>query len=642
MSYSVNSSLQEINDTLLSHNPFARPPFLNPQHVWGQGFPDVKSLNAHASDMVFQALEQIRQAQYPATSILITAQDGTGKTHIISRIRHQLQSQGGALFVYTETFNDLNNIRHSFQQLLADSLGKTGNQGVTQWQELATVMANQALKAVNSESKSFTPEDLVNQFEKKSEGEDGEENVKKWIDQLSKAFRKARTVKDPDIVRAILWTLCNEQAPYASNWLGGKELAQFKANELKLPVQHQSFDATLQILELISYYYELVICFDNLDLDDFSDAGLHRSQVVAGLVKELFENLHRGIILTVMMPGTWNERVKQLPGGVWTKVRSQGEPLDLTHMDGDSIIELVSLYLTSFYTSKNLVPPHPTYPFEEAQLRELGRGRPTIRRVLSWCREHCRPPIEDGGEPPLPLPPPPNPVELAFVSELDINIKSRMDDNYFLADSLLFGFQTIVGQTIEGVRITEVTTGVTKKGKKDPYLNFKVLCEDDEFYHSVGVAVLQYDGGHALGAGFKRLLDSDGKFDISRGCLVRSKDKPINAYFMKTYLDPLIEGGGEFVELIEQQIKPLVAIRAVYQKRDSDYGLTEEDVFQFIRENGERYWLGVHNPLLKEILSDPSYEVPDDIEDEPEGSEEKLSGDSDVSVTEDLEELVHA
>ncbi|BAU11959.1 unknown protein [Leptolyngbya sp. NIES-3755] len=129
------------------------------------------------------------------------------------------------------------------------------------------------------------------------------------------------------------------------------------------------------------------------------------------------------------------------------------------------------------------------------------------------------------------------------------------------------------------------------------------------------------------------------QFEITRGCLVRSKDKLLNSHFRKTHLEPLIEEGGEFVELIEQQIKPLVAIRSVYQKRESEYRVTEEQVSQFIREKGDRYWLGVHNPLLKEILSEPSYEVPDDIETEPECSEEF---DADVSTTDDLEELVHA
>jgi AAA ATPase domain len=648
MTNSVTDSLQSINDALLSHNPFAEPPFLKAQHVWGAGFPDVKALNAHASDAVFQALTQIRQEQYSATSILITAQNGTGKTHIISRIRHQLQSQGGALFVYAASFHNLNKVKQSFQQLLADSLNNVGACGVTQWQELATAMANQAFKKSKPNAKDIDPQELISKF-KKIANKEGEGKVSQLVDQLAKAFCKSRSVKDPDIVRAVFWTLHEDEASYATNWLAGKELAQYKANELKLPTQKQSFDAVLQILELISNYNQLVVCFDELDLEEFNDSGLHKSQIVAGLVKELFENLHRGVILTVMMPGTWSERVKQLPGGVWTKVRTQGDPLELKYMNGDSIVELVSLYLYNFYNSKNLIPPYPTYPFEEPKLRELGRQGLTIRQVLEDCRKNCQSFLMNTGEvlpsdTSTPQPTPtllPSPVETAFTTELGVDIKKQLDDNYFLADALLYSFQTIVGQDFEGLKIKEATAEVGKRGGKDNYLNFKVIVEEDKRTTTIGVAVLQYEGGRALGAGFRRLLDSQRQFNLTRGCLVRSKDKPINAHFRNVHLNPLIEKGGEFVELKEDEIKPLVAIRAVYQNR-TEYGVTEEDISKFIVENASEFGFGYHNPLLREILSEPSYKLPVDLQDEPEPMVETQLEDNNANNGADLAELIHA
>ncbi|WP_449417358.1 hypothetical protein [Phormidium nigroviride] len=93
---------------------------------------------------------------------------------------------------------------------------------------------------------------------------------------------------------------------------------------------------------------------------------------------------------------------------------------------------------------------------------------------------------------------------------------------------------------------------------------------------------------------------------------------------------PLIkEKGGEYVELKEDEIKPLLAIRAVYQKREVDYGVSEEQIFNFIAEKGVERMLGINNPLLKEILSDPSYQVPTDlIEDEPVAVAESIMADS--------------
>jgi hypothetical protein len=622
---SQSSPIEEINAALLSHNPFSQPPFVNANNVWGKSFPDVESVNAHASDAVFKAIDDIRSGCYPSASILITAQNGTGKTHIISRIRHRLQAQGGALFVFVNKLNDINQVKQSFQQSLADSLNNIGSQGVKQWQELATAMANDVFKAANAKAQPWEPKNLV----KKIENSD-EQQVATWIAKLTKTFCKLKPVQDPDIVRAIFWTLSETESSYATNWLGGKELAQFKANELRLPNQNQSFDAVLQVLALISEYNELIVCFDELDVPEVSDAGLYKSQIVAGLVKELFENLKRGIILSVIMPGIWKEKIQgELPASVSSKMTTFCPPLELKYLDGDSTIDVVSFFLKEYYEARNLIPPHPIYPFDEGQLKAIGREKPTVREVLQWCREHCKPPID--GQPPVIVKEEVDLVELAFTSELNESITNNLDDNYFLADALFFGFQTIVDQTIEGVTVEEAIASVGKRGRKDDYLNFKILGKEDGRQVSIGVAVLQYDGGRAFGAGLRRLLDEENRFKLTRGCLVRSKDKLINSHFMNTYVTPLIAQGGEFVELKENEIRPLVAIRAVHQKRESDYGVTKEEILRFIQEKGSKYWLGMHNPLLKEILSDPSYQVPEGIEDEPElSSQEDIANDFDT------------
>ncbi|QYO68147.1 phosphoenolpyruvate carboxykinase (ATP) [Leptolyngbya sp. 7M] len=432
------------------------------------------------------------------------------------------------------------------------------------------------------------------------------------------------------------------EAPYATNWLAGKALAQFKANDLRLPEQKQSFDAVLEILALISYYNELVICFDELDDLVFNDHGLHISLIVASFVKELFENLHRGVILSVMVPGTWNDRIKKEfsgVGGIISKITAQGQPYELKYLDSDSTVELVAFFLREFYDSRNLIPPHPVYPFEEGQLRAIGREKPTVREVLKWCREHCKPPQIDDGE--VSPPPEVDPVELAFTNELSVDIRNSLDDNHLLADALCFGFETILGEVVEGVKLEEVTTGVGKRGKKDEYLNFKILGQENGRQVSIGVAVLQHDGGKALGAGFKRLLDQKNNFDLTRGCLVRSKDKPLSAHLRNTYLQPLVQSGGEFVELKENEIKPLMAMLSVYRKRESDYKVTEAEIFNFIRQQGAKYWLGIHNPLLKEILSDPSYQIPADLQDEPEVQAD-LVNNFEEEDTDALKELAHA
>jgi len=631
MTNSSFSSIEDLNVALLNQNPFAKPPFLNAGDVWGQEFFDVETINAHASDAVFQALAQIRAGHYKTTSIAITAQDGTGKTHIISRIRHRLQEHGGGLFVYANKYGNIGQIKQGFQRILAESLGKIGRDGVRQWQELATAMANNALKVSKPNAKVFSPQELLGKFKAATP-----KQLKKWVKDLTKAFLQAKSVNDPDIVKAIFWTLSDEQSLYAIKWLEGQELAKYKADELELPTQCQSFEAVLQILDLISEYKELVICFDELDTPDAYDdiSGLHISQIVAGLIKDLFQNLNRGLILSVMMPPQWSNKIKQLPGGVFTKVSAQGNPIDLKYMDAESIVNLVSFWLDKYYERKNLIPHEPIYPFTQIQLSELGKGKPTAREVLKWCKENCHPPISTGESPKNSDIS--NPVELAFLKELEEDIGIYLEDNYLLADAILFGFQSLIGQTVERVTVQEATDRVKIRGGKDDYINFKVIGKDNGKDVIIGVAVLQYAGGKGLGSGLKRLNDYQ-SFNFTRGCLVRSQSKKITSYMEQKYLVPLIkQQGGEYVPLKEDEIKPLLAIRAVYQKREVDYGVSEEEIFNFIAEKGAEKMLGASNPLLKEILSDPSYEVPTDmIEDEPVAVAESIM--DDLSESEELD-----
>ena len=617
------SHLNTVNTMLLEHNPFSQPPFVTANNVWGKGFPDVEGLNSHASDAVFKALEEIQAGKLSTASLLITAQDGTGKSHIISRIRHRLQDLGGALFILANKFSDLNQVKPGFQQLLAESLFNLGSQGVKQWQELATAMANDVLKAKNPKSLPIEAKNLVKRFEEI----DDEEKTQKWVQELTKGFCRLKTVEDPDIIRAIFWTLSDEESAYASNWLGGKELAQYKANDLRLPAQNQSFDTVLQILNVISEYNSLAICFDEMDIADFNEAGFRKAQVIANLVKELVENLKRGVILSVMMPGVWTNDVQaNMPAAVSTKMTTYTSPLDLQYLDPLTTVELVTFFLKDYYEAREVTPPHPVYPFDESRLQEIGRGKPTVREVLKWCRENCKPTL-DGGDPGKNLADisKENPVELAFLAEMGDDFTNSLASSSLITDALLFNFSNLIGETIGSVTITEVTTAFGKRGGKESYISFKIVGQDGGHPLGIAVSVIQENSGKFLAAALKKLLTPH-KFGLTRGCLIRSPKEPVSHHIKTTYLEPLAQQGGEFVRLYEHEIKPLFALKMVRDKAVSDYKVSDQQIKQFIKDFGEQYQLGKFNPLLWEILSDPSYQAPQDLIDEPEVDEAVVLG----------------
>ncbi len=310
----TTSPIEVLNAAILNYNPFNKPAIVTNQDVWEKGFPDVVTLNAHASNAVFRAIEQVRSGQCKVTSIAITAEPGVGKSHIISRIRNRLQADGGVLFVYARKYGNLNLIKYQFQQILADSLSQIGSQGVMQWQELAAAMVNQVWKSMNPRAEFIPARRVVETFNHPN-GPAARNPT--WVDKLTTNFLRVKRA-DPDIVRAIFLTLSEEYAPHAVKWLSGKSLAEVKANELQLPNPYydeqdkeaEAFETVCKILDLTSDYNSLLICFDEFGGHEVDDAGFKMSQVVATLIKDLFDNLSRGVILTVMMPDVWTEQIK--------------------------------------------------------------------------------------------------------------------------------------------------------------------------------------------------------------------------------------------------------------------------------------------------------------------------------------------
>ncbi len=651
------SPIEDINAAIQSHNPFSNAGIVKEQDIWGKGFPDVPTLNAHASDTVFQAIELVRNSQSSqdkVTSIAITAQYGVGKTHLLSRIRHRLEREGGALFVYAgvNNYTDLNLVKYQFQQTLADSLSKTGSQGVMQWQEVAAAIANEGFKAINPNAPNLSPQDLVDRFDKVSASWSAKN--KSLMNTLTKQVLKTKSNVDPYILRAILWTLSETQASFAREWLSGHELANSNADTLGLPNpsktsqdrEAEALKNIQQILNLVSYYNPVVICFDEIDVKNNStDDGLPTEFVIANLVKILHDTLEnselgRGVvILTVMMPDTWADKVNIIPGGTPDRISkyTQRKPIDLKPLSGDSMVELVSLWLKEFYEVRSLTPPNPLYPFEESELIKYGKNKLTVREALQWCAENFKVDAEELPKEPFER------FELALKRESEVNVGDYLEEkhNSLIAEALRFGFETLKGHTLEGETETGETLNEVKvedvievepKSKNKGWINFKIIGKEKDKIFKIGVAVIQYSHGLSVGAGMWRLIDYK-TFDITRGCLVRSKEKKIrenwDAY---GHLNKLVqELGGEWVYLKAEEIQPLIHLYLVYQKRER-YQLNEEQVIEFSKP------ITAQNPLLREILSDPSGEI----------DEETIEGDEllkdflnppDIEDTDDAEDL---
>ncbi|NEQ09769.1 MAG: hypothetical protein F6K37_28640 [Moorea sp. SIO4E2] len=593
-----SSPLEQLQNAIKKQNPFNRELVVKKQNVWKKEFPHVPSINAHASDAVFKAIEEVRGGERHVIGITIKAEPGLGKTHLLSRVRHQLQSDGGAWFVYMTDYNDLNRIKPEFFKTLALSLKEVGSQGVSQWQDLGTALANEAMK------RSYTSQQLVNVFP------NALAKNPKLIDQLTDKVLEIKTdIDNPDLIRAILWTLSKQHAPYAIKWLSGQSLAHKKADEMELPNNSEddkdAFDITCQILDLISDYNPLVVCFDQLDSTECDDGGFTRAQVIASLATDLYNSIKRGVLLTAMYPDTWTHQIRALDLNEAVVDRIGEREVELNPLNSEQIIDLVSLRLKAFYNQNKLTPPQRVYPFTEEKLKEFGKQRPTARDVLKWCQTNWGLP---NGQQVSSHRPAINPVSSAYNNEIkNIDNEEYMEDDPQLTNAIKFGLNQLIGQIVSGVTIEKIEAPVKPKNK---YLGLKIVGKEDGNTVKIGLAVIQASVGNTVTAGLSHLGNYK-KYDLTRGCLVRSKPISQSAKKAQECLNNLKAQEGKWVVLKTEEVKPLIAIRSVYESRE-DYELSEEQIKDFISNTK----LAIDNRLLRKILSAPSGQIPEEAVDE--------------------------
>ena len=622
-----SSAISDLNKLIESENPFDRSLTVRSHDVWERKFPDVPSINKHISDAVFHGIEQIRKGQRSVLGITIKAERGLGKSHLVSRIRNHLKAEGGCFFVYmSETdYGDLNKINSQFLNTLSVSLKHEGSQGVTQWQELATALINQIYNS------KLSPQDLLRRFSTLVAKDP------KLVDQQTARICKIKPhITDPYVVQAIFWTLSEDKAIHAIHWLSGKELTQVQADVMGLPIakdddrESRALGTASQILDLIGDYRSIVICFDEVEPKSCNAKGLSTPQVVALLAKDLYSKIKRGVLMMAIFPQTWASQVKAMPQADSVVDRIGEKAFDLTYLNSDDVVSLVSSWLQDFYQQRGLTPPTSTYPFDESELRELGKEKPVVRKILGWCRDNWK--ISEKIEPSTksdiqveisstdseqtshssPESKPLRQVEVAFNEQLlalDSNINDYLEDSELIANALWLGFASLTGETLEKFQVQRVEEIEAKAADKG-YISFKVIGKENKKTVKIGVCVLQESGGRYVSAALKRLIDYK-KFDLTRGCLVRSKavkDHTLGGQYLTTLLSNL---GGEWVSLKGKDLLPLLAILSVYNSNE-EYEVTEEEIFEFMQERK----IAESNYLIREILSDPSGQIPDSVVDE--------------------------
>ncbi|MFM6453196.1 MAG: P-loop NTPase fold protein, partial [Planktothrix sp.] len=619
------STPEELKTAISSYNPFSRVAVDNVNSI-RKDEPYLKSLNASIFEKVIDVIRQVKHSsdgKDKVATLVITGDPGAGKTQLVKRIRRHCLDQDLAILIYANlakcSSSDL--LKSQFLEMFVKELAinerdENKNFKPHQWQEIATAMINSAAPS----GKSYATANLVNNFDQfYARGKTKNQNI---IQQLSQGIKKVYPHFDAYTVRAILWTLSQTYGDFAVEWLAGNSLDSETAQGMGLPSytnqnitekNSAAFSNLLKILSLVSQYKTVVICFDEFE-EKVLESGQTNAQLITEFIKDLYDNLEqlnssKGVsIMSLMFTSIWTQQIKGYYGYdsftasmiARMSTVTKGEALTLKPINSQSILELVSFWLEEFlYKPRQLKPHDPLYPFTTDQLEAIGKNRPTIREALDWCYKEYKKIQETIVKDPK------EQYQLARKQTNQLDITDYLEDNDFLANTLKFGFEQLINQRLEGITasgeklkkvIIESVESIDNK-----WVKFKLNgIENESKRFTIGVTVIQNQGATSVGHGLKQLVDYS-KFGLTRGCMVRSPDKKIGkstlAYQRLEQLKTQL--GGEQAPLHAEEIKPLIEIYSIYQNCQS-FGLTEEQVKEF--SLGEI----ADNPLLQEILSDPS------------------------------------
>ena len=619
----IQSSEQKIIQALQEFNPFKGNTIIKTHQIWDDNFSDVLSINSHASDEILNQVTHANKNNV-ALGVMILAPKGTGKTHLLSRIRHHLKNEKLGYFIYMCEYGNLSSVKSQFLQGIASSLRKIGSSGVMQWQDLANSLISNAI------GKPLQAQATVAQFPKILSQKP--QVIKYFSDKILQANPD---LDDPYIARAIVWTLSPAHAPFAINWLAGRELSEAQAKLMDLPEQQtedhevEAFSRTRQILDLIAAYGVPVICFDELDGTEAVDeenitiGGFTRAMVVASLAKDIYNSLRKGVILTSMYEKTWREEFQAAYSATAIEDRIAQKKVELIPLREEDTVLLVTHWLDKFYTSNNLQPPYALYPFSEDKLREQGKERPTVREILNWCGDN------------LPFGPPLDPMKVLakLYQETYSSLEDFSDDNDLISNSLKFCFSHLIDRTIGSVKINGIIGEIRPKSHRGS-IQFKILGEESGNVVKIGVSIAQHSHGKSVGSVLKYLVQY-GTFDLTRGCLIRSKSIASHWAVAQQHLSTLVNNlGGEWVSFEDEELKPLITVYVMYKQMDLET-ISKEDFYKFIDE----HYALEKNTLIQEILSDPSGQSPTNVVDE-DSELRRLLSESSSELSDGFDDLI--
>lgn len=329
--------------------PFQPNPFTNiaTGSPWIDSPADVASINREAFQLLINGLRQTRLGHDPI-SIVVTGEPGSGKTHLLSRLKRYLETQTGGdkpWYVYV----------------------RCNASAQTLWRHLQSSFAGDLLHSRLDELVRNDP-------------------------------RRLTQVSHLAVHRALENLASGQNTLAASAWLRGETLPEADLLALGVGLEKDDEERSREtearhVVEALLRFLSptpVVICFDQVEaLETYpgEQAGYHR---LGQMVSDLVNGKHRQLLLISCIVATYEHNLDKIPSGA-DRDRWLQEKATLPPILWEPALELVKARLDSAPDLKALRARHaddPIWPLDADRLRGLfaETGRCLPRKLIQACR----------------------------------------------------------------------------------------------------------------------------------------------------------------------------------------------------------------------------------------------------------------
>ncbi|HYH09863.1 MAG TPA: ATP-binding protein [Thermoanaerobaculia bacterium] len=348
---------------------------------------DVPSINDDAFQQVLRTIADVRTSRQ-SHGLLLAGEPGSGKTHLLNRVRRWIQQDEHAWFVYVLPITAPDRVYRDILQATAGDItrGAPDTHGITQ---LAIAVARLFMSDVNAPIR-----EIADWWRRVMEEYPAGDALADYLTKHLDVFVLPLNL-DGSVVRVVAQFLAGRHRAAARDWLLGRSLPDETLSTLgvafSLDEESSALTALSTLIRLGSEFSTVVFAFDQIEglqIDPDDRTGLLAYAHAATQLLALHENVaivtcaqvHFVHTLEQIVGRALYDRIAERRSAL--KLVTPGEAMTLVQqrLRGDTDIEQVRLF-------EKATDTEPVWPLTKSQIDLLSLPSVSARRLLMGCRE---------------------------------------------------------------------------------------------------------------------------------------------------------------------------------------------------------------------------------------------------------------